>query len=253
MLNDGHAGSFAGLGVSVVVDALCHLGLAGGSAPGLEVTSPDRPDEGVSDSHADPLPDRDDLDAGVASPLPDVGLVLVTTDASEEIDVGPPTVVAVEITSSDALCAERDEVHFVATAVMSDGSRRDVTSDVEWASSLLAVWGNEPGAAVCLIWGNIDYLGLPRWRDREDRFRLFQITSATRFYFDLPTLFRVGQTRSFQLLADSSPGHPLIVKNVTWESSNSAAVKLTSFGDYGQANAVGPGTAQVTAKLGKWS
>ena len=41
----------------------------GGKALGLEVTNPDRPDEGVSDSHPDPLPDRDDLDASVASPL----------------------------------------------------------------------------------------------------------------------------------------------------------------------------------------
>ena len=43
----------------------------------------------------------------------------------------------------------------------------------------------------------------------------------------------------------------MIIKNVTWESSNSAAVKLTSFGDYGEANAMSPGTAQVTAKLGE--
>jgi trimeric autotransporter adhesin len=198
-----------------------------------------------------PIPESDGGRTRVdASPAP--------RDAAAPVDAAPldvsapivdAAVVSIQVTPNANSCDLFNSVSFRATAKLSDGSERDVTSEAVWASSAPNVMiTTGQSTAACLSRGTTTIsatLGTLRGELQ------FQVLGAkiTGYALSPSGFTRVGAHETFVLMAtyDDGQDHDL----TSYASFDSSNTKVFVFVDKLQADGevVGLGSTQVTAKL----
>ena len=164
-----------------------------------------------------------------------------------------PVLTAIAVNPSSATVPKGLTQQFLATGTFSDGSSRDVSTTVQWASSDTAVatidaYGLARGFSVgsaTIEARSGSVLGTAALSVTPAVLTSIAITSTSQYLW-------LGENQPFTAMGAFSDGAAYdITQTVTWSSSNSAVLLLNnSPGRIGIANTRGPGSANVIAKSG---
>ncbi len=176
---------------------------------------------------------------------------------STSLNVTPATLVAIDLTPTNASVANGLTDRFVATGVYTDNSVHDITAAVMWTSSVSSVASinNTPGSNGVITTTGAGSTMISATLGAVSASTALTVTSATLVSIEVtPTNPSIANGLSDALQAtgiytDHST-HDL-TGSVTWSSSAASVVSVSNLpGANGLATSATPGTATITATLG---
>lgn len=193
--------------------------------------------------------------AGVAVGAATITVTFGGRSANVAVTVTQATLVSLSLTPSIASMPRGTTQAFVATGSYTDGSTRDVSSQVTWSASTSALSVSSSGLATALQLGTADVIA--REGTVEARVTI-TVTQAVLTSLGLtPTLPSVprGVAVPFVATATYSDGTTQnVTTTVTWSSADNAIATISNgTGTEGRAQAVAVGSTLVTATLGAQS
>lgn len=194
----------------------------------------------------------DGLATGVAADADPVtiGASVGAISDSTTLQVGPATLISVDISPDDSSIAKGTTQQFTATGTFTDGSTQDLTAAVTWTSSSNAVAAiDATGLATGVHTGSVTITASAG--SVPDVTTTLTVTPATVSSITVTPALAVvgiGGTQQFTASGTFSDGSVQdVTALVTWTSSSATVATITSAG---LANAVSVGTAAITASFG---
>jgi uncharacterized protein YjdB len=184
------------------------------------------------------------------------GDVIITATAggfsdTTTLTVTPATLESIAITPLNTTVAPGTTSPFTLTGVFSDGSTEALTQNITWSSSLLTVATIDGNGLASAISAGVANIGATYQSLSAPSATLTVGAIASIKVTPLSPAIGIGGTQQFTATAvftDNSSQD--VTSQVTWKSSPSSVALIS---DAGLANAVGAGTAQITASFQNFS
>lgn len=203
------------------------------------------------------------LVTGVAAGTTDVLAQLSGVSGSTPIIVTSATLGSIAVTPSNPSIALGQQQAFTATGTFDDGSTQDLTTQLDWNSSLATVAtisnaAGSQGLATSVGQGDTTITASRRGSTVGGTTRLtVNAKTVTKITVEpaAPTLAK-GTTREFTATATYTDGTTgTVTNNATWSSSNTTVATVTNgapfgTGTYGVVSARAVGTALISAAFG---
>jgi len=186
-----------------------------------------------------------------------ISATLDSVTGSTDLTVTSAALVSIQVTPVNPVIAKGTTRQFVATGIYSDHSTQDLTKQVTWSSSNIAVASvsnaaGSNGLATALAVGTA---GVGATLGDVSGTTTLDVTAATLVSIEVspadPSISK-GTTRQFAatgIYTDASTQD--LTKQVTWSSSNIAVASISNAaGSNGLASALGVGSATISATLG---
>jgi len=194
---------------------------------------------------------------GIAAGTATISASLEGVLGSATLVVTPAVAVSLEVAPVSARIRVDDEQAFIAVALFSDGSRREVTDDVTWTSSTpsVASVSNQPGeAGVALgLSGGTAAIRATLDGTLQDFATLLVVAPIVDAIIVTPANESVSAGsnvfyRATAVLSDTTQLD--VTRVVRWTSSQRDVAAISNGRDHGEATALAAGTTTITATLG---